>query len=367
MSFSDEDIIAYLLGEAEASLSARIEDCLHSDSLLAERVNYLRLMLSHLSGAGHCFEPPDGLIEATMRRMSEADSETGQIEPSSSHGQPANSEIAAPQPFPVHSAPKHSAPKSRGGGILGLAREWGQYHQLQNAFDSIALCFGVVCLSCLILPAILRARFESRRAQCAENLRTNGQALFCFALRNPDHRLPAVESSGPEAFAGVYAVRLYDAGLLRAPNQLHCVSLVGVDRPMVHHLAFFPTLDELRRATEQKLAYWQQVLGGDYAFNLGILEKHKVVAPKNTGSSYFAILADTPTRYGNDETWVAHDGQGTNILYDDGHVAFLTRSTLSDPVFVGDHPYWNRIGLREAGLDDRDASLAPSPFPPLER
>ena len=139
MSFSDEDIIAYLLGEAEASLSARIEDCLHSDSLLAERVNYLRLMLSHLSGAGHCFEPPDGLIEATMRRMSEADSETGQIEPSSSHGQPANSEIAAPQPYPVHSAPKHSAPKhsapkhsapkhnapkSRGGGILGW-HEWG--------------------------------------------------------------------------------------------------------------------------------------------------------------------------------------------------------------------------------------------------
>jgi hypothetical protein len=48
-----------------------------------------------------------------------------------------------------------------------------------------------------LMPAIVRARFESRRAQCAENLRQTGQALFEYALRRPDRRFPPVASSDP--------------------------------------------------------------------------------------------------------------------------------------------------------------------------
>lgn len=366
MPFSDEDIIAFLLGEADSSLAIRIQECMQNDSRLVDRVSHFRSLLNHLNGTGQCFEPPSGLIEATLRRMGDVEADAMREPRGAFSDNAENPANAATLPDgSTNLAVAGFKPQS--GGLLSLFREWGQNNQLQSAFDSMALSIGLVCLSCVILPAILRVRFESRRAQCAENLRLNGQALFCFALRSADQRLPAVPSAGPEAFAGIYSVRLVNAGLMNSASQLRCVSLAGIERPMVTDISRFPTLFEIRQATQQQLAIWKQHLGGDYAYNLGIFDKLGVVAPKNTGSSHFAILADSPTTISGEETWSAHDGKGSNILYDDGHVAFITHSQLDSIGIVGDHPFWNRHGFREAGLDNTDASLAPSPCPPLDR
>jgi len=364
MFFSDEDIIAFLLGEADSSLASRIRQSLPIDSDLVARVSHFRSLLNHLNGSGECYEPPSGLIEATLQRMEATDPPC--LESQDGKGQDQSVVCSGGN---ASLLPMHARTRPWYAGMLSPSRGWGRSRRSQNVFDSIALSISLVCLSCLVLPALIRARFESRRAQCAENLRVNGQALFSFALQSSDRRLPAVAASGPESFAGVYAVRLYNMGLLGSSGQLRCVSLVGVERPTMCSVSIsdFPTLDTLRRATQEQLARFQQMLGGDYAYNLGVLEKQSLVAPKNTGSSHFAILADAPIVLNERESWPAHDGHGVNILYDDGHVEFASHRCLQEGSLTRDHPYCNRFGNREAGLDDSDASLAPSSFPPLER
>ncbi len=59
-----------------------------------------------------------------------------------------------------------------------------------------------------LLPAMAKGRFESRKVACQDQLRQFGTALTQYVIRSPQERLPAVSESGPEAFAGMYAVRL---------------------------------------------------------------------------------------------------------------------------------------------------------------
>lgn len=373
--FSDEEIIAFLMGEADSVLASRIQRSMLEDADLVSRVSHLRSVLNHLNGSGGCFEPPSGLIEATLQRVDALDGSTFHRSDDSATEPPEQSDIARPASLGAHfvdRGPSESSQASsplrstRFTGLLSLARGWGRQNRVRNLMDSTALSISLVCLSCLVLPAMLRARFESRRAQCAENLRLNGQALFTFAMQRSDRRFPEVSASGPEAFAGIYAVRLYNMGLLGSSGQLRCVSLLGSERPAMCSLSEFPSIEQLRVATQQQLNRWQQVLGGDYAYNLGVWEDSTLVAPRNTGSSHFAILADAPIVESDTDSWPAHEGHGVNILYDDGHVEFASSDCFEESFQVRDHPYCNRFGLREAGLDDTDASLAPSYFPPLE-
>ncbi len=77
----------------------------------------------------------------------------------------------------------------------------------------------------LLLPSLAQGRFESRKAACQDQLRQFGTALTQFVNRNQQERLPAVSETGPEAFAGVYAVRLNEAGLIDDPSSRWCPSL----------------------------------------------------------------------------------------------------------------------------------------------
>ena len=231
----------------------------------------------------------------------------------------------------------------------------------------MALTLSLTVLCCLALPALVRVRHESRKAQCAENLRLNGLALIEFAIRSANQRYPAVAGSGPEAFSGIYAVRLHNVGLLQSAQQIRCASLLGIERPLLQQLSNLPTLQQLRTASHEQLVQWQRLVGGDYAYNLGVLEKRHLVAPRNTGSSHFALLADAPLMEGDSDILVAHDGRGVNILYDDGHVSFVNHRFLNSYSTADDHPFRNRLGDRHAGVDTNDASLGPSWAPPLGR
>jgi prepilin-type processing-associated H-X9-DG protein len=230
--------------------------------------------------------------------------------------------------------------------------------------DSAALTVSMTVLCCLTIPAIVRARFESRRAQCADNLRQTGQSLLEYAIRRPDRRYPFVASSGPEAFSGVFVIRLNDAGLLPAGRLLPCASLYGVDRPSIASNVVLPTLEELCSAENSQRECIKKTVGGDYAYNLGVFEDGVLVAPRNTGNSHFAIMTDAPFLVDNTDRIIAHDGRGINILYDDGHVRFVTSQWILSGE-AGDDPFRNMRGAREAGVSRLDASLAPSQFPPI--
>ena len=359
MSFSDEDIIAFLLGEAEQSLAAKLRQCMAEDSELVARVNHFRSLLTHLDGAGDLYEPPNGLVESTMQRMSDIESDS----------------VDAAGPNYADEAASFGPSTS---GSQGRTKRPGMFSTVRarnSAFlstgysysDSAALTISLIAMCCLLLPTMLGVRIESRRLQCAENLRVNGQALIQFAIRCPDRRFPAVAQSGPEAFSGVYAVRLGSVGLLDSTSQLICVSMRGSEGAWPHRIPRLPSIEELHEASPYRLVQWKKLVGGDYAYNLGIIERHGLVAPKNNGSSHFAILADSPLMAPSRQSLLAHGGRGVNILYDDGHVQFICRRRLEQTGLLDDHPFCNRLGDQEAGLDDQDASLAPSFFPPLSR
>lgn len=347
MSFSDEEIIAFLLGDADEDLAVRIRANLPKDPELAERLSHFRSVLNHLDYVGdQQYEPPSDLIQRTMDKIEELPAESTSI--AQRDGEDCASEMD-PLDRPVVSFLSTPVESNRS------RRTW---------LDSMALTVSLVVLCSLTIPAIVRARYESRRAQCATNLRDTGSLLFQYAMRQPSRRFPFVSSSGPEAFSGMYVVRLSESGLVPSSRMLRCASLNGVNRPLPKVIAI-PTVEQLHTATPSQLDCWKCNVGGDYAYNLGVFEDEQLVAPKNVGSSHFAILADAPVFLNDCEELLAHDGKGINILYDDGQVRFLRSSCFASQELTLDNPFRNFHGAHEAGIGIRDASLAPSQFPPI--
>jgi hypothetical protein len=396
MQFSDEELISFLLGDASQSLVDGIKQQLEFDAELIERLSHLRMVLGHMDSLCTHYEPPADLMGKTLARI---DAEAGIERLENSNKKPAKKAV-------TH--------------ILQPAAD--PPRQRRNLWDSTALTVSLSLLCCLALPALVGARFEARKAQCAQNLRLTGMGLIDYSSLAPDGRFPQIATSGPSAFAGVYAIHLNEAGLLDSIQQLRCPSLSSVNNPVsnlqssdlrltgqpfANDFGLFPSLSQLGNLPPNQLRVWQLYAGGDYAYNLGVIEDSRAVAPRNSGRSYFAILGDSPVLKGKSESFDVHDGRGINILYEDGRVQFLSldylcsltsnsdryagtpaRSSLTQDALLRapqdhvraspavtyrglgaasllDHPFRNTNGEHQVGLNPQDASLAPSHFTPL--
>lgn len=354
MAFSDDQLISYLLGDASSELRASIEERLAQDIELVQRLSSFRNALGMVDSVHGVFEPPCDLFEATLDRIDALDSEGLERNPS---GQDTNESLE------VHATSNDNAVAPANSGMSPA--KWRGKNRVSFR-DSVALTLSLSLLFCLALPALVRARFESRKAQCADNLRMTGEGLFTYATNDPQGRFPAVDLRGSDSFAGVYAVKLQSTGIPVDPTQLQCASLAGsVYDEATPVLDAIPTLQDLRLADVEQIAFLQNVVGGNYAYNLGVVENQLVVAPRYEGRSYFAILADSPVIEGNTAKYVAHDGVGANTLFEDGRVVFIAapRFILSNSSL--DHPFRNLDGLHAVGLTPQDASLAPSNHAPL--
>ena len=226
----------------------------------------------------------------------------------------------------------------------------------------------------LLLPALAQGRFESRKIACQDQLRRLGTALTQFVTRSPQERLPAVSESGPEAFAGVYTVRLNELGLLEDPELRWCPSL---DKPIqreatLTNLGEIVSVDALHHASVDRLQQIQRYAGGHYAYNLGVVENDRLTPPRFEARSSFAVMSDAPlvgsanlaevARVENLSDWLGHGGIGINVLFEDGSVRFVPLESLRS---MPDHPLVNHRGDVEAGVNIDDASLAPSWQPPF--
>lgn len=343
MPLNDDELIAYLLGDANSELRLRIEDALSYDASTRQRLSELRIVLGQIDSLRHEFEPPNDLADSTMARI---DQELGE----------------APQPASANClSPTRSHEKRPG-----------------NYLDSPALGLCIAAICCMILPAVLQVRYQARSLQCAQNLKETGQTLINYAINNPNQRYPAIPKTGDRAFAGYYVVQLQDLGTPIPPAQLHCPSLIGMggenegrDIPQVVDSS---TLSEL---LAEELAQVQRTIGGDYAYSLGVSRADRIVAPKLQGSSQVAILADSPVMTSAGEQFVAHSGSSLNMLFDDGHVKNVSTGSLEPQSstralseaweHTADYPFRNQRGAHEAGLSSGDSSLAPSHFPPVAR
>ncbi len=216
----------------------------------------------------------------------------------------------------------------------------------------------------LLLPSIAEGRFEARKVACQMHLRELGTAITQFVNRDSQHRLPAVAESGPEAFAGIYAVRLSDAGLLPDASLRWCPSMAT---PKASAVTLTPinaveSIEDLHHASADGLRQIQQIAGGHYAYALGGVDhQDRLKAPRFQCRASFPVMSDAPPAGFNHlddlRRLVGHGGQGINVLFEDGRVQFIALPMLNS---MPDHPLLNNRGKAEAGVTIDDASLAPS-------
>ncbi len=342
MPISDEDLIAYLLGDVNPQQRKRIETGLAEDESLRVRLSELRILLGQLDSMKPHYEPPADLLAKTMARIDEVCSS-------------ADAQNSAQEGPDLVAKPAT--------GAVQLASHLGnsEHSFRRSTWDSTALVACVAVLFCLLIPTVLRARFESRRAQCAYRLSYLGRGLIDLALMDPQHRFPAIADEGPESFVGMYGVRLGEVGLVNSPSDLWCTSLEGC-RPSRGTLDFIPTVVQLRTFDAKKLELCRNEAGGDYASSLGLVDNGKIVPARCEGRTHFVVLADTPLIQNGREEFVAHDGQGINIFFEDGHVGFVVPQCWQEE--IGDNPFCNIKQYHAAGLNPNDASLGPSYFHP---
>ncbi|NNE00262.1 MAG: hypothetical protein HKN47_23325 [Pirellulaceae bacterium] len=339
-----EDLLGYLLGALEPHEMRRIAQLLRDDAdaraELAKIQNALRPLEEGYQGPT---APSSDLVRRTLDSLP-----------------PLPAETDAPVPTPVLLTPMGSVAESSDRGSM-------------NWLDWVSGSMALAILLGLLLPAIAQGRFESRKAACQDRFRQLHTALVSYVTRNPHEQLPAVAEQGPEAFAGVYAVRLHDAGLLDDPSVRWCPSRnppsFDSSTPQENQLVGFNELvsvADLHQSPVNRLQQLQRIVGGHYAYNLGVIERDRLTAPKFESRATFAVMADAPLpgfsngRLGVEN--VGHSGKGINVLFEDGRVQFFTLEALEA---MPDHPLWNHRRRNEAGINVDDASLAPSWRPPF--
>ncbi len=337
MQFSDDQIIDYLLGEASAELRMQLEGALPEQPELVERLRHFRGVLGHIDSLHDVYEPPADLIDSTWQRIDESE----QLAPNSASSRP-----------PVHLSSDRKSGKSGSNS--------------QKRIDSLVLTACLVLVCSLLLPAVAKVRYESRRLQCQGKLAEDGKGLVDFSLNDPDGRFPAVGLSGPTSFAGVYAVLLKSTGVEICFRDVSCPSLPPPDAS-TRCIDAIPTLHELMCMDDETVRLVQQVAGGNYAYSLGVIEDSRIVPRRCVGSSSFAILSDAPLFEADEERFVAHEGRGINVLYEDGHVEFINLAAILNCESAIDYPFRNYENERAVGLSSGDDCLAPSSHPPLGR
>lgn len=338
-----EDLIGYLLGALEPGVMERVTEALRQDPKLRAELEKLRLTLKPLDEIDEIYEPPGDLLDRTMANLPP-------LKPTGQGSDSTADKTLQPVLDSASSAAGHLAGISP---VRPLAND--QHWRIADIFG---MCGAVAVLAGLVLPSILRQRAAARVVACQDQLRDAGTALVEYLMRSEDGRFPALERDGPLSFSGRYATTLADAGLIPRAHPMWCPSL---DVPEDWGDQPIPTRQQLLNAKPAVLTRYQRIAGGHYAYSLGIFERGRYTAPRFQGRAGFAILADAPLQTLAGWT-TAHEGKGFNILFEDGHIQFLAESEMWQR---GDHPFLNRSGEMEAGLDPDDASLAPSQIPPF--
>lgn len=345
-----EDLLGYLLGALEPEEMQRISEWLRDNPEGQEQLAKIERSLKPLEDAYEAVEgPSEDLLQRTLNAIPD--------------GPPPS-----PDEVPSESLPTVTLTD------VDLAGEAAPSGNRWRFLDSIGGLLSAAVLLALLLPMLAAGRGEARRVACEDQLRELGAVLMQYVFRDGNGRLPEVAETGPEAFAGVYAIHLADRGLLPEDDPRWCPSadlplLVqeesypGAEPPsrLISHKSL-PTIEQLHQLPINELQPVQRYAGGHYAYTLGVIGEHGYSAPRFEGRASFAVMADAPLKRpissgAGSELRFSHGGEGLNVLYEDGRVRFVPGDALDS---MPDHPLFNHVGVNEAGVNIDDASLSPS-------
>jgi anti-sigma factor RsiW len=329
-SWPFQQLLGYLLGALEDDEQAAVEEQLRASAKLRKRLATLRKQIQLLQGASCEFDPPPGLARRTCHFIA-AFAEARSGRPAEAEPPRATTPLPAPAQLPS-------------GGFW----RWS---------DVSMMAAIVVTAVLLIFPAIESSRFRARVMACQDNLQQLGTALVQYSEHHGKY-FPQVPQQGNLAAAGIYAPTLLNDGLLDSPQRVVCPgSSLAADRPFQ-----VPSLGQLQAATGRELARLRSMMGGSYGYSLGYVEDGRYVSTRNLSRPTFALMADAPSDTLPGFQSENHGGQGQNVLFEDGHVRFLTSSR---PIEDGDDVFVNDTGLVAAGDHRNDSVVAGSAAAPL--
>jgi len=329
-----QQLLGYLLGALEDDERAALDEQLRGDAKLRHRLATLRKQIELLRGATCEFDPPPGLARRTCHFIAAfAEAPAGQPVETVP---PRASQLPSPTQLPA------------GGQLLSGGWRW----------TDVSVVAGIMVTAVLLIfPAIESSRFRARVMACQDNLQQLGTALVQYSEHHAKY-FPQVPQQGNLAAAGIYAPALLNDGLLDSPQRVICPgsSLAAAPPSQV------PSLVQLQAATGRELGRLRSMMGGSYGYSLGYVEDGRYVSTRNLSRPTFALMADTPSDPLPGFQSENHGGQGQNVLFEDGHVRFLTSSR---PIEDGDDVFVNDTGLVAAGDQRNDSVVASSAAAPL--
>ncbi len=314
------DLVGYEMGALDPDEHAQVERALETDKQLRQQLALIRTALSPLESCRYC-EPTAGLVECTLDYVFE------QVD---SH---------KVQPAGIQSLSSLNSAEY----VSGASSRW-------RMADFLVLSVILLCLGMLVSPALYNSRFVAGKLACQDNLHHLYRGMHNYLLTND----------------GVYPT---------AP--LTNVSISGIQAPMLKEYTsveeerfFCPTAPETLAWRPQGIPTVQTVvdatpealdsllhMGGTYGYNIGHQDQGRLMPVRHQGRPYYALVADRPTGDSVSRRSMNHDGIGQNVLFEDGHVAFLRETkekTLGDLYFVSDR------GLVEPGMHSNDAVIMES-------
>ena len=205
---------------------------------------------------------------------------------------------------------------------------------------------------------VFESREERPRIIIGKDTRLSGYMFEDALARELQSRLsPVLTLRSQDAFQSEDRIRTMVAGYLTDESKVICPSSTLAQQADAWELA---SLDEIDQASGRTLVLIQRSIGGSYGYSLGVFVNGRHRAPRNLGRKHFALMADAPSLQLAGHRSTNHGGRGDNILFEDGHIQYVIESRHE-----GDHPFVNRLGWMEAGVDADDAVVAPSFAPPF--
>ncbi|MBS0208508.1 MAG: hypothetical protein JSS27_06090 [Planctomycetes bacterium] len=237
-------------------------------------------------------------------------------------------------------------------GQFGCSSQW--------RVQDVAIAAGVLfVIGMLLFPAFARSRYHAQLRGCRHNLRELSQALLQFSDQHGGY-FPEIPAEGKLAVAGIYAPKLIESGWLDE-RHIHCPAMKRSSEASLKR----PTLVDLNAASGQQLQKLQKLVGGSYGYSLGYVSDGRYHRVLNRQRSSYALMADAPAQHAIDSTLTVsswHECRGQNVLFEDGHVEWLTSCHVGDD---GDHIFTNRLGVVGAGIGPDDAVIGASDATPI--
>jgi len=293
-----------------------VEAYLAADAAGREKLEKLRRALEPLEADREPPQPPADLVYRTLGRVAEYCSQT------------------------LPRAPVTARPS-------GAERPFWRRADVVAAAAVILLAVGIG------VPALFNLR-DRTNIECRENLRVFHSGLKTY--HDQKGHFPNVHAEAPHNAAGMMIPMLIDAGVLKPDVSVRCPGN-GPGKPCPH------TYDQLKNMSRAEFLKHARSLAPCYAYSLGFRDDGSYHPPtyNQDKAARLPLMSDRPPYDpDSDDNSPNHAGRGQNILFQDGHVEFMTTRSLP---FDNDI-YKNHRGKIAAGVRADDGAMGPSDSEP---